>query len=133
MPAPPYASGMQTPSRCRSAISFRKRLSKRCSRSRSWIRGATSRAAHSRTALSTSLCSSESSKPSIRLVPSFRRRSSGLPPLPHGLALLHSGLQPLLHVLGAHELVQVDVLRVAQRVGEGQVQGAGDGAARGLE
>ncbi len=42
---------------------------------------------------------------------------SGITVLPDGLALGHDGLQALLGILGGHELVQVDVLGVAQGVG----------------
>ena len=51
MPAPPYSVGTQSPSRSSEAISVRMPGRKRCSRSRSRMRGATERAPHSRTGL----------------------------------------------------------------------------------
>src|SRR3954468_24486907 len=66
MPAPPYSAGTDAPSSPISAICGRMPWSKRCSRSRSLIFGATSRAAHSRTDRSRICCSSERSKSSIR-------------------------------------------------------------------
>ena len=66
MPAPPYASGTEMPSRPSDAIPAKNDESKRCSRSRSWILGATSRAAHSRTDCSRRCCSSVRSKSIMR-------------------------------------------------------------------
>src|SRR5689334_769434 len=112
---------MQMPRSCSLAIPVRNERSKRCSRSRSWIFGATSRAAQSRTIVSTARCSSLRSK-QIRLTV-----------LPGGLAFPHDGAEALFEVLGGHERVQVDVFGVAHRVQERQVEAAGDGAAGGLQ
>src|SRR5690348_8422260 len=62
MPAPPNVAGTEMPSRPSDAICGRMPLSKRCSRSSSLMRGATSRPAHSRTDFSRSVCSSVRSK-----------------------------------------------------------------------
>src|SRR5438128_9532093 len=62
MPAPPYSCGTEMPSRPSSAICGNTRVSKRCSRSRSWMRGAISRPAHSRMDCSRRRCSSLRSK-----------------------------------------------------------------------
>src|SRR6185436_15405638 len=116
---------MQMPRSWRSAIPSRNFRSKRCSRSRSWIFGATSAPAHSRTVRSTSLCSSARSKEIMTSHPSAV--------LPDGLALGHDRLEPFLRVLGGHELVEVDVLRVAHGLREGQVEAAAHGPARALQ
>src|SRR5439155_10313431 len=67
MPAPPYCCGTDTPSRPSFAMppSTRSR-SNRCCRSLSWMCGAISRAAHSRTDCSSRRCSSVRSKLIIR-------------------------------------------------------------------
>src|SRR5258706_3365993 len=72
---------MQMPSNCNSAIPERKERSKRCSRSRSWIFGATVLAPQSRTIFATAACSSLSSNP-IMVFPLFL----------DGLAVLRQGL-----------------------------------------
>src|SRR5437867_4122428 len=125
MPAPPHSSGMQMPSRCRSAIPFKKPRSKRCSRSRSWILGATSRPAQSRTVCPTAWCSSDSSNEIMRVPLRARRwRRRAAPP---------DGLEALFGVLGGHELVEVDVLGVADGDGERLVEAPDEGPARELQ
>src|SRR5262245_25615423 len=93
---------MQMPRSWSSAIWVRKLRSKRCSRSRSWILGATSLPAQSRTVFSTAFCSSDSSKSIIalpssrrgRVAPSPARRTRG-PPAPRILGfLVSSGRRP---------------------------------------
>ncbi len=75
-----HARRRRTPRGCRSRAGAGRPCpsgtprSKRCSRSRSWIFGATSRAAQSRTAFSTSLWLSSSSNESIELVLGVVRR-----------------------------------------------------------
>src|SRR6476469_8582373 len=62
MPAPPYSTGTEMPSRPSSAICGKIVGSNVWARSRSLIRGATSRPAQSRTVCSSKRCSSVSSK-----------------------------------------------------------------------
>src|SRR5689334_23593273 len=76
MPAPPYSAGTEAPSSPSSAICGNMLRSKRCSRSRSLIRGAISRAPHSRTDCSSSRCSSVRSKSNMK--PSFCKYENGL-------------------------------------------------------
>src|SRR5260370_35684797 len=71
---------MQIARSWRSAMSLRNLLSKRCSRSRSWIRGATSLPAQSRTVFSTALCSSDSSKSIMNAAPRLGRGAPAAPP-----------------------------------------------------
>src|SRR5258708_6653248 len=75
---------MPLPRSWRPAMSVRHLLSKRCSRSRSWIRGATSLPAQSWTVLSPALCSSDSSKSIMNAAPRFGRAAPAAPPRPRG-------------------------------------------------
>src|SRR5262245_37642927 len=78
MPAPPNCCGTDTPRSPRSAICGRMAVSKWCARSSSRIRGATARAAHSRTVCSSSSCSS------VRLKVTMTTRPRPLDPPKNG-------------------------------------------------